>query len=265
MKDTQPNDKPVILATYNVRVPCDPPPYDWRTRRIRVAWMIDHDAFDIFGVQEAVPMQVMDLLDDGVFAKIGGGRDDFKDAGEQSSIFYRRNRFEPLSGGTFSLSEHPEIPGFKSWGTCCPRIATWGKFLDRWTGRSFCYYNTHLDHVSEEARVEGIRLVVRHAAENCGGLPLVLTGDFNAYPDSETLRVAAGLLRDSAAISETGHKGPATTWHGWGKFEGPDVPIDYIFVSDGVKVLSHVTDDARPFGEYPSDHFPVVAKLVFPA
>lgn len=264
-KKTSVRDDVVVLATYNTRVPCDKPPNDWASRRDRVLKVVRDDCFDIFGVQEMVHDQIADMVADGVFGWIGGGRDDFKDMGEHCCIFYRKDRFGLEAGGTFGISEKPDEPGVRSWGTACPRIATWGRFVDNATGRKFVYYNTHLDHVSELAREEGIKLVVRHAAGNSAGLPLVLTGDFNAYPDSETYRVAAELLRDSRAISRTGHKGPDTTWHGWGAFSGPDVPIDFIFVSDGVEVLSHVTDDVKPDGQFASDHFPVIASLVFPS
>ena len=42
--------------------------------------------------------------------------------------------------------------------------------------------------------------------------------------------------------------------------------IDYVYVSPGTKVLDYATHaDARPGKKlYPSDHFPVVATLVFP-
>ena len=214
----------LTLATYNLRVPCDKPPNDWDSRRDRVRWMIAKHHFDIFGVQEAVKRQVDDVLAGTTYAKIGGGRDDFKDAGEHS----------------------------------------WGKFRDKATGKTFCYYNTHLDHVSEEARVKGIRMVVAHAKENCGAIPLVLTGDFNARPDSETYRIASKLLRDAAVISKTVHKGPARTFHHWGRHTlTRNEPIDYIFVSKDVAVLSHVTDGTRPLGGYASDHYPVIAKLQF--
>ena len=254
----------LTLATYNLRVPCDKPPNDWDSRRDRVRWMIAKHHFDIFGVQEAVKRQVDDVLAGTTYAKIGGGRDDFKDAGEHSCIFYDTERLELLDGGTFGLSEKPDVPGFRSWGSACPRIASWGKFRDKATGKTFCYYNTHLDHVSEEARVKGIRMVVAHAKENCGAIPLVLTGDFNARPDSETYRIAAKLLRDAAVISKTVHKGPARTFHHWGRHTlTRNEPIDYIFVSKDVVVLSHVTDGTRPLGGYASDHYPVIAKLQF--
>ncbi len=248
------------LATYNLRVPCDKPPNDWDSRRDRVRFMIEKCRFDIFGVQEAVKRQIDDVLEGTALAKIGGGRDDFKDGGEHSCIFYDTRRFELLDGGTFCLSEKPDVPGYLSWGTACTRIASWGKFRDKGSDKVFCYYNTHLDHVSELARVEGIKMVVAHAKKNCGRIPLILTGDFNAYPDSETYRIASKLLRDAAAVSRTRHRGPVRTFHRWGGKTAME-PIDYIFVSDDIEVLSHVTDGTRPNGKFASDHYPVIAKL----
>lgn len=258
--------KTMILATYNVRVPCDPPPNDWASRKDRVNEIIRANDIQIFGVQEAVKMQLDDMTSDGLFAYVGGGRDDFKDAGEHSCILYRRDRFDLLDGGTFALSEQPDVPGSKSWNTCCPRIASWGKFADRETGRKFCFCNTHLDHVSELARTEGIKLVVAHAAKNAAGLPLILSGDFNAFPDTETYRTAASVLRDSRFISENGHDGPERTFHNYlrNRANGTELenrPIDYIFVSNGIRVLSHRTDDRQFLGGLPSDHFPVIVEL----
>ena len=253
----------VILATYNLRVPCDKPPYDWASRLPRVLKSIEADGFDIFGVQEAVKRQLDDILAATGFAKVGAGRDDFADGGEHSCIVYDPKRFTLLAGGTFALSETPDVAGSKSWDTCCPRIASWGKFRDRTTGKEFCYYNTHLDHVSERARVEGIKLVVSHARENGAGLPLVLTGDFNAYPGSETYETAASLLRDAARVSETGKRGPGATFHGYHLRTVANKPIDFIFVSEGVAVKAFAVDGRKFAGDWPSDHYPVYARLVF--
>jgi len=258
----------VTLATYNFRGPYDPEPYDWPSRKGRVRELIRVNGLQIFGVQEAYRFMIDDITEDGEFTYIGSGRDDFKDGGEHSSILYRRDRFELLNGGTFALSETPDVPGSKSWNTACPRIASWGIFRDKKSGTRFCYYNTHLDHVSELARQEGIKMVVAHAAKNGTGLPLILSGDFNAFPDSETYRTAASLLRDSKLVSGTGHTGPVKTFHNWERKRGngsevENEPIDYIFVSNDIRVLSHRTDDRRFLGDLASDHYPVIAELEF--
>ena len=257
----EPNTE-IRLATYNLRTPCDAPPYNWEVRSPRVKALIADNAFDIFGVQEAVKRQIDDILRDTDYAKIGGGRANFDDEDEHSCIFYDTKRFTLLDGGTFALSETPDVPGSLSWDTKYPRIASWGIFHDGVTGKDFCYYNTHLDHISELARVEGIKLVVDHASKNCKGLPLILTGDFNARPNSETYRIASLLLNDAVKISETERQGPAKTFHGYGRPNLPDSPIDYIFVSSVIKVKSVAVDDRQMLGGYTSDHYPVWARLV---
>ena len=221
--------------------------------------MIEKNKFDIFGVQEAHRFQLNDLLGN-EFQFVGRGRDDFQDTGEFSAILYRKDRFELLKGGTFGLSEKPDVPGYKSWDTSYPRIATWGLFRDKKTGETIVYYNTHLDHVSELARINGIKLLVDHARKNAAGTPLVISGDFNAKPDSETYRTAQTLLNDTFAVSETPHTGPLQTYHNYGRVK-INFPIDFIFVSKDFQVLSHVTIDTKFPEGYPSDHFPIVTEL----
>ena len=105
-------------------------------------------------------------------------------------------------------------------------------------------------------------MVVAHASKNCGPIPLILTGDFNAFPDSETYKIASKLLRDAAKVSKTVHKGPLRTFQHWGR-RTRNEPIDYIFVSKDVTVLSHVTDGSRAKDGLPSDHYPVFSELQF--
>lgn len=247
------------LATFNIRCPVDKSPNSWQERKPRCLAVIRKNQLDIFGVQEAVRFQLDDLLGD-EFLFIGGGRDDFKNKGEFSAILYRKDRFELIKGGTLGLSEKPSVPGYKSWKTAYPRIATWGLFKDKKTGKQFVYYNTHLDHVSELARINGIKLLVNHAKENAKGKPLIISGDFNAKPTSATYQTAASLLNDTAKVSLTPHTGPVQTFHGFERYVRT-YPIDFIFVSDDIQVFSHKTDDTKFPEGFPSDHFPVITKL----
>lgn len=253
-----------IIATFNTRVPVDNPPFDWASRAPRCLEIIKRNKFDIFGMQEPRKQQVDDIAAGTAFRSVGGGRDDFKDAGEFSNIIYNPERFELRKSGTFGLSEHPEIPGFISWNSCCPRIASWGVFRDRRPGgREFFYSNTHLDHVSEEARVNGIRLVLERAAKDAAGLPVIITGDFNSFPDDAAYKLAVSHLRDVCKVSEKPYRGPANTFHNWGKGT-QNAPIDYIFVSKEFRVLASWADDTKPFGNFASDHYPVIAEIALP-
>jgi len=252
---------PFRLATFNIRMPADKGDNAWTSRLDRVRGLIRSHAFDLMGLQEATSNQVDDLLTAG-WAYVGVGRDDGKRGGEASCIFYKKERFDVRDSGTFWLSETPEVPGSKSWDTACTRVCTWARIADLKAGREFVWFNTHLDHKSALAREKGVALIGQRMLRIAQGRPVFLTGDMNATPETETIRVARGLLRDSADLSLTPHTGPVKTFNGFHFDQEPSALIDYIFVSGGIRVLSHATlnDSSRQL--YPSDHFPVMIEAV---
>ncbi len=250
------------LATFNIRTPIDKPPNAWTCRVDRVRALIQRHGFDMMGLQEATEKQIDDLLTEG-WAYVGVGRDDGKRGGEASCIFYKKARFEVLDSGTFWLSETPEVVGSKSWDTACPRICTWARMTDRKTGKSFVYFNTHLDHMSPAAREHGMALILKRIKAVDKGIPILLTGDMNAGPESKPIALAKEVLRDTCALSRTPHTGPVATINGFKFNKKATACIDYIFVSTGVNVLTHATLDDSENALYPSDHFPVVAELAF--
>lgn len=248
------------LATFNIRRPGDKSPHSWRERSSRCLEIIRQNKIDIYGIQEGYHYQVKELARKGGFEYIGHGRNDFKEKGEFTAVLYKKDRFELVKGGTFGLSEKPHIPGYRSWKSAYPRIATWGIFKDRKNGRKFIYYNTHLDNVRELARINSIKLIAGHAKENASGLPVILSGDFNDVPGSPTWKSAAGFLLDSSRISRKAHSGPIHTFHGYGK-EKTSFPIDYIFLSRAFTVLDHKTIDTKFPEGFASDHYPVLVTL----
>ena len=111
---------------------------------------------------------------------IGVGRDDGKDKGEHSAIFYRTDKFDIVEKGDFWLSETPDVPS-KGWDAVLPRICSWGHFKCKDTGFEFLFFNLHMDHIGKKARVESAFLVQEKMKELGRGknLPAILTGDFN--------------------------------------------------------------------------------------
>ena len=83
-------------------------------------------------------------------------------------------------------------------------------------------------------------------------------------------KVVRKVLADSRDIAENSPKGPHNTFQAFGKIKDGDDSgdncIDYIYVSEGVRVIDHVThDDVRPGTSlYPSDHFPITATILLP-
>src|SRR5688572_13434609 len=182
---------PLRVMTFNVRYDT---PSDganaWPHRRDWVAALVRFHAPDAIGVQEALVHMLTDL-DARLpgFARVGVGRADGRAGGEFSAILYRSDRLELLDSGTFWLSPTPEVAGSKGWDTAIERIATWARFRDRRTGCRHLHVNTHFDHIGEEARQESARLIRRRLAALAGGLPVVVTGDLNATPESVPYRV----------------------------------------------------------------------------
>lgn len=233
----------------------------WKHRRRFVADLIRSES-DLAGLQEArrCPLGWLDRHLVG-FRWVGVGRANGRRRGEYSPIFYRRARFDRLDRGTFWLSNRPDAPGSRSWGTSVARIATWVLLRDRTTGDEFLMLNTHLDHRSTEARAEGAKLIRKRLGLLAGDRPVIVTGDFNDGPGGDAHRILTEHgLADARGISASPHEGPDSTWTGFKAVKEGRV-IDFVLVSDGASVVSHRSIDATRDGRFASDHLPVVAAV----
>ena len=262
----------IRVMTFNIRLNTpDDGPNAWPYRKDIAASMIRFHKADIAGLQEALKDQVDDLtmfLPE--FEWFGIGRDDGAEAGEFMAVFFRTDRFEVLGESTFWLSETPQSPGL-GWDAACNRVVTWGKMKDKRTGKTFFIFNTHFDHMGEVARQESAKLLLKRIDEIAGDSPIVVTGDFNASPDSEPYRILTkGLtnnptmkLVDAEQISLHPYHGPDGTITRFQSANLPDnVTIDYIFIQNNVKVLLHGTLSDSFDGRFPSDHMPVLAEII---
>ena len=240
----------------------------WPHRADKVSSQILFHEAHIVGVQEALHDQMLDM--DRALTKfkyVGGGRDDGKEKGEYSAIFYDTTRLQALQSQTFWLSETPQVPGSKGWDAAITRIVTWAKFRDMKTRKEFYLFNTHFDHIGKVARAESAKLLLKYANQIAGSMPYIVTGDFNAHPDQEPIQVLTNPkdpvhLTDTKSISATPHYGPTGTANAFRPKEVSDKPIDYIFIRHGVKVLQHATLSQTWEGRFSSDHFPVYARVV---
>lgn len=236
---------------------------NWQFRRERVARVIEAHRIDVVGTQELLVNQFNDLR--GLlpaYEAVGVGREDGAEQGEFNAVFFRRDRFTALSSGTFWLSETPEAAGSKGWDGACERVATWVVLRDA-AGSEFFFINTHLDHQGIAARSEGVKLLVERIDSLRAGRPVVLTGDFNAEPESSVIAhmQATGVLLDARNIAAR-CEGPAWSFADFGAIPEAERPlIDYIFVSDGVAVAEYEVLSDRFEGDYLSDHAPVMAKI----
>ena len=216
---------------------------------------------DSFGVQEAHIMWMNALkyaLPD--YDYVGVGRDDGKEDGEFSAIFYKKDKFTVLDKGNFWLSETPEKPG-KGWDAACIRICSWAKLKCNKCGKEFVHLNTHLDHKGPIAMQKGAELVAKRGIEIAGSSPAFFTGDFNVTPESLPCKAVkeCGFV-DCRDIAKTADKG--ATFHAF-KEDDPSyhTVIDYVFVKGDVKVNSFKVIRDHIDSQVPSDHYPVIAEV----
>ncbi len=239
----------------------------WQYRKDVAAQIIKDQNIDILGTQEVLINQMNDLKERlPEYVSVGVGRVDGKEEGEFSALFYNKNRFTEIESGYFWLSETPEVAGSKGWDGACERVATWAKLKDKVSGKEIFAMNTHLDHVGKVARQEGVTLLLQRANELAKGMPVVLTGDFNARPESDVIKHVTspetqGYLIDSRTVAKE-VLGLEGTFHDFGRYDlDVEGRIDYIFVSNGVTVNKYESIPAKLNDIYLSDHTPIVAHL----
>ncbi|NQW04009.1 MAG: endonuclease/exonuclease/phosphatase family protein [Acidobacteria bacterium] len=265
--------QPLTVMSFNLRYgTANDGENHWTRRRPFLIDVVREADADVIGVQEALDGQIQALLDAlPAYAAVGVGRDDGRTRGEYAAILYRRTRFRVADSGTFWLSDTPEVIGSTSWGNTITRICTWARFIDR-DGRAFWHFNVHFDHQSQPSRERSAALLAerlrarRHIEE-----PALVTGDFNAGETNPAVSLltrgssgSAPLLVDSFRVLHpdersvgtfTGFKLDATTGE----------KIDYVLVPPGTSVLDAAIVRTSRDGRYPSDHFPVTARVILGA
>lgn len=235
---------------------------DWHFRSpLAIRTIYNYDP-DTFGVQEA-HIGWMKALRSCLpeYDSIGVGRDDGKEAGEFSAVFYKKDKYELLDSGSFWLSETPEKPG-KGWDAACIRICSWAKLKENETGKEFVHLNTHLDHVGLVAMQKGAELVATCGSGIAKGHPAFFTGDFNVTPDSAPCKAVldGGFIdcRDAAKESDKG-----ITFHAFDYPHYEGTVIDYVFAKGDVSVNRFAVVRDTVDGALPSDHYPVYADVDF--
>jgi endonuclease/exonuclease/phosphatase family metal-dependent hydrolase len=271
----------ILATTFNIRNENARDVNDraWPQRAAYAVRLIRSIQPDVMGMQELTHGQAADLrasLPD--YAFFGVGRENGKTQGEYAGIFYRSDRFsrDGEEGGTYWLSGTPEKPGSATWGNTLPRIATWMRLVDLRTGRGFYVVNTHFDHQHQGSREQAAvfianRIDSRKHLED----PLILLGDFNAVETNPAIQFLKGASVSLAGSKKQWKGGLVDTYralhpagkapkslHLWGR---KDVgwKVDHILVSKEARIEeSEVVMDSVPFS---SDHYPVMARVVFPS
>lgn len=257
---------PLTVMSYNIRYDNPGDGEDaWPKRRDHLAAQLRFYSPDVFGIQEGLHRQLL-YLDEQLpaYTRVGVGRDDGREGGEYSCLYFLKKRFGVLASGTFWLSETPDTVS-KGWDAALPRVCTYAHLYDSLAGRKLWVFNTHFDHIGKEARRRSAALILEKIATmNRSNDAVILTGDFNAEPADEPIAVITRELRDAQSISQEPPFGPEGTFNAFNFHDPVRRRIDYIFLNDkGLKVAKYAVPSDSRNCHYPSDHLPVLARLAW--
>ena len=250
----------------------------WIFRRNLVHEILDRYRPDVLGLQEAMDFQITalhrmlpgyEMVGTG---SLGGSK------GMHTAIFFNAARFSLSDEGTLWLSDTPDIPGSKGWGNVLPRTCTWVRLVEKDSRQAFYFYNTHLDHISLRSRKKSVVFLAQHIHARSFPDPFVLMGDFNARERSAPIQFLKGKaylktkakgwglnptpLLDTFRLQHPDHRN-VVTFHGFRRFVFR-FRFDYIFVPSSIRVQDAKIIQLRWKKRYPSDHFPLLARIEIP-
>lgn len=253
------------IMTFNIRyaTPNDKE-NQWEYRKEELTDHLKAYKPDIFGLQEAVKSQ-LDFIDQKLsdYAYVGVAREDGKESGEYSPLFYNTLTYNLITQSTFWLAENTACCEL-GWDAAYKRVCTYALFEHKASKRKFWVFNTHFDHKGEVAREKSGELILEQIEKiNQENFPVVLMGDFNALPDSKVILNMKTKMKDGMEFASEDFAGAIGTFNGFDPNYSKDVRIDYIFVKDFVINAYMHLRDKRLNGLFISDHFAVMANLSF--
>jgi endonuclease/exonuclease/phosphatase family metal-dependent hydrolase len=258
----------------------------WANRAALNVETIKKASPDVIGFQELHPGNLATYLETlPEYHFVLGPPSDEETVHDYNAIFWKGEHYEFRDGGGFYLSETPDHWS-KSWNSSCIRSVTWVVLRHKESGTLFLFMNTHLDHIVEEARVASSHLILNKLTDlRTPEMPIILTGDFNCNPwtpdygvatnqtstdESYKLFIKDGFIDTYLAAGNVDSM-RSYTHHG---FQGDAYSaldfhmawrLDWILTKDAPDRKVHtgacdIMRDAKP-PIYPSDHYPVFAKL----
>ena len=256
MEITMSDSGEIRMMSYNLRyiAPTDLGKQSWFYRARLILSDIQEQAPGVIGFQEATRVHYGYLVDvlEGYDSVITYRNNSI--VAEGCPIFYSTELYELVDKGSFWLSETPEVMS-KDWGSAHYRVCSYVILKDRTSGKEFVVFNTHLDHVSDEARINGIGVVL-DKIEAFGSLPAVIMGDFNAVEGSRTYESVTEHFLDAMYAAERTED--SYTYQNWGNLENAK-RIDYFMLSrSGFAVQEYDVLTELHDGVYSSDHCPIV-------
>ena len=191
-------------------------------------------------------------------------------------VLWTPSRLALVEHSGFWLSETPDQKSI-GWGSSEERAATTVLFRDLQLGSQFLHVNTHFEVRVDQARIESARLILQRTERyRRDGMPIVVTGDFNAshylapnavYTSTPHNLFTSEGFTDAFLHAHPNSPNPPYTFH---DYEGREYKgdkygswlIDHILHRGFTQRSYAILRDAQTKEpKYPSDHYPIMAQL----
>ena len=168
-------------------------------------------------------------------------------------ILYRADRLTLLEQGWFFFSDTPDVIYSRTFNGSWPAFTSWAQFRDGTTGEVFRVINIHTDYASKSNRVQSVELVAdRMTPWMANNETLFVIGDLNARRGDQVFNILAETGLEFAPVK-------GSTFHfnrGINLFGA----IDHIGHSGDAALAGAPVVLRQKFdGEWPTDHYPVIA------
>ena len=168
-------------------------------------------------------------------------------------ILYRTERLENIDQGWFFFSDTPDVIYARTFNGSYPAFASWAQFRDKANGALFRVINIHTDYGSLSNRIKSVELVAQRMAPwIADNETLFVIGDLNARIGDTVVDILADTGVTFAPVQ-------GATFHfnrGLNLFGA----IDHIgTIGAATLVGDPVVIRQKYGGEWPTDHYPVLA------
>lgn len=246
----------ISVLTLNLRFGLAPDGVNgWKYRKESLTHFLKQYPADFIGFQEANDFQIEHL--ESILTDFGSiGRRSPAPAFWQHNMLFYRNTWRCIYRDHFFLSPTPDVPS-RARDSKWPRQCTVGMFQQN-SQRIICI-NTHFDF-SPEVQARSARIILNRISSLPAGVPAVLSGDFNATPESPCYQIFTGKDSGARVFKNAFSRPYPATFHGFsGKTDGGH--IDWILYAGDITPSASHAIQQKFNRRYPSDHFPLLAKF----
>ncbi len=171
-------------------------------------------------------------------------------------ILYRADRLKMLDQGWFFFSETPDVIYSRTFNGSFPAFTSWAQFEDKDSGAIFRVVNIHTDFASRSNRIQSVELVAERIAPWIdAGETLFVIGDLNGRLGDRVVNILAATGLEFAPVrGSTFHLNRGINLFG---------AIDHIATVGNAELVGDPIVLREKFdGEWPTDHYPVIADYI---